>query len=243
MTEEVASGWRGPGDSAQAEARRERRRKGQEGKAPWQPIVLPDDDEEDRPASSARSGPPRPPSAQRTPSNLGLMPSNIHRFDPEMLAPAAFRRIAARLHAQQQSMWSARQAGGSGSVPAGAGPSGRAPAASIDLTDDCVVLDEASGSSTLRGVKRRRTETPSPSLPPELRPGFVEPPPKPDREVKFTCSICLENMKEEATTICGHIFCKQCILDSIKATKKCPTCRKKLSSKDVHRIYLQSSAL
>eukprot|EP00243_Klebsormidium_subtile_P011729 TRINITY_DN6779_c0_g2_i3.p1 TRINITY_DN6779_c0_g2~~TRINITY_DN6779_c0_g2_i3.p1 ORF type:complete len:243 (-),score=21.88 TRINITY_DN6779_c0_g2_i3:148-876(-) len=241
MTEEVTSGWRGPGDSAQAEARCERRRKGQEGKAPWQPIVLPDDDEEDRPASSARSGPAHPLPAQRVPVNIGGLMGPRH-FDPEMLAPAAFRRIAARLHAQQQSLWSARQAGGSGSVPAGAGPSGRAPAASIDLTDDCVVLDEASGSGTTRGVKRRRTETPSPSLPPELRPGFVEPPPKPDSEVKFTCSICLENMKEEATTICGHIFCKQCIMDSIKATKKCPTCRKKLSVKDVHRIYLQSSA-
>lgn len=64
MTEEASSTWRGPGDSAQAEARRERRRKGQEGKAPWQPIVLPDDEEEDRPAPSARSGPTRPLSAQ-----------------------------------------------------------------------------------------------------------------------------------------------------------------------------------
>lgn len=37
-------------------------------------------------------------------------------FDPDMLAPAAFRRIAARLHAQQQSLWSARQAGSSGEL-------------------------------------------------------------------------------------------------------------------------------
>jgi hypothetical protein len=54
MTEEVRTGWR---SSAEAEARRERRRKG-DGKAPWQPIVLPDDDDE-QPAPGL-AAPPRP---------------------------------------------------------------------------------------------------------------------------------------------------------------------------------------
>ncbi|XP_024535253.1 uncharacterized RING finger protein C548.05c-like [Selaginella moellendorffii] len=58
--------------------------------------------------------------------------------------------------------------------------------------------------------------------------------------VRLTCIICMDAMKEETSTICGHIFCKECILVAIQARKACPTCRRKLTSKDIHRIYLSS---
>ncbi|XP_039123899.1 uncharacterized protein LOC120260481 isoform X1 [Dioscorea cayenensis subsp. rotundata] len=57
-------------------------------------------------------------------------------------------------------------------------------------------------------------------------------------EVKLKCVICMEAMKEETSTMCGHIFCRVCITNAIRAQKKCPTCREKLTISSIHRIYL-----
>ncbi|ONK58639.1 uncharacterized protein A4U43_C09F15120 [Asparagus officinalis] len=57
-------------------------------------------------------------------------------------------------------------------------------------------------------------------------------------EVKLRCAICMDTMKEETSTLCGHIFCKPCITNSILELKKCPTCRKELSLGSIHRIFL-----
>ncbi|XP_008797109.2 E3 ubiquitin-protein ligase BRE1-like 1 isoform X1 [Phoenix dactylifera] len=57
-------------------------------------------------------------------------------------------------------------------------------------------------------------------------------------EVKLRCAICMDTMKEETSTICGHVFCKPCITDAIRVQKRCPTCREKLSISNIHRIYL-----
>ena len=43
-----------------------------------------------------------------------------------------------------------------------------------------------------------------------------------------------------AITRCGHIFCKKCIISSLKFNPKCPLCRSGLSNKDV---YIQSKKL
>uniref|UniRef100_A0A0C9RHG3 TSA: Wollemia nobilis Ref_Wollemi_Transcript_22003_940 transcribed RNA sequence n=1 Tax=Wollemia nobilis TaxID=56998 RepID=A0A0C9RHG3_9CONI len=61
------------------------------------------------------------------------------------------------------------------------------------------------------------------------------------KEVKLTCPICMSTMEEETSTPCGHIFCKKCITSVIQLQKKCPTCRKKVTSNQIHRIYLFSS--
>ncbi|KAJ7565300.1 hypothetical protein O6H91_02G055800 [Diphasiastrum complanatum] len=59
-------------------------------------------------------------------------------------------------------------------------------------------------------------------------------------EVGFTCAICLDTMKEATSTVCGHIFCRCCISEVIKACKSCPTCRKKLNSSLIHRVYIEN---
>ncbi|XP_008777230.1 uncharacterized RING finger protein C548.05c-like isoform X2 [Phoenix dactylifera] len=58
------------------------------------------------------------------------------------------------------------------------------------------------------------------------------------KEVKLRCAICMDTMKEETSTLCGHVFCKACITNVIKMQKRCPTCREKLSISHIHRIYL-----
>lgn len=58
----------------------------------------------------------------------------------------------------------------------------------------------------------------------------------------ISCPICMGPFVEEMTTKCGHIFCKTCIKDAIKAQAKCPTCRKKITSvRQLIRVYLPTT--
>lgn len=59
------------------------------------------------------------------------------------------------------------------------------------------------------------------------------------------CAICMDTPTDATTTVCGHMFCHKCIIDSLryeeersqatsaKASRgKCPACRKLLTRKD-----------
>lgn len=39
------------------------------------------------------------------------------------------------------------------------------------------------------------------------------------------CTLCLKLFYEPTTTICGHTFCKQCLLRCVRHNSKCPICR------------------
>lgn len=61
----------------------------------------------------------------------------------------------------------------------------------------------------------------------------------------ISCPICMEGYSEIMqsgrlimSTKCGHIFCSRCLHDSLKNASFCPTCRKKLSHKQYHPIYI-----
>lgn len=60
----------------------------------------------------------------------------------------------------------------------------------------------------------------------------------PEKQFRHSCAVCLEYVKSPHSTICGHIYCGECIKNSIKIFKKCPTCNKKLKASNVHPIYL-----
>eukprot|EP00262_Sarcandra_glabra_P004190 TRINITY_DN1516_c0_g4_i1.p1 TRINITY_DN1516_c0_g4~~TRINITY_DN1516_c0_g4_i1.p1 ORF type:complete len:221 (+),score=24.95 TRINITY_DN1516_c0_g4_i1:228-890(+) len=62
------------------------------------------------------------------------------------------------------------------------------------------------------------------------------------KEPIFSCAVCMGPLVTEMSTICGHIFCKKCIMAAILAQKKCPTCRRDLTMKQIHRIYLPTSS-
>jgi len=60
----------------------------------------------------------------------------------------------------------------------------------------------------------------------------------PEKQFRHSCAVCLEDVKAPHSTTCGHIYCGECIKNSIKIFKKCPTCNKKLKISHVHPIYL-----
>ncbi|XP_048827584.1 RING finger protein 4 [Brienomyrus brachyistius] len=61
----------------------------------------------------------------------------------------------------------------------------------------------------------------------------------------ISCPICLETYGEivangrlVVSTKCGHLFCSQCLRDSLLESHTCPTCRKRLTNKQYHPIYI-----
>lgn len=36
---------------------------------------------------------------------------------------------------------------------------------------------------------------------------------------------------------CRHMFCYNCIVEAVKATKKCPKCRKSVTLKTIKRVF------
>lgn len=59
------------------------------------------------------------------------------------------------------------------------------------------------------------------------------------------CPICMDNSREIrrskrqlATTTCGHIFCKPCIRRAVQSQHACPTCRKKLTLKQIIPLFI-----
>ena len=60
-----------------------------------------------------------------------------------------------------------------------------------------------------------------------------------------SCPICLETVeqfeksgRQLVTTVCGHVFCNVCVRNSISRQHACPTCRKKLTLKQYHPLFL-----
>ena len=56
---------------------------------------------------------------------------------------------------------------------------------------------------------------------------------------------CSQQLPCTILTICGmccrHVFCDNCLRAAVKAQKKCPTCRKTMATRQIHRVYLNVS--
>lgn len=45
-------------------------------------------------------------------------------------------------------------------------------------------------------------------------------------ESHYQCSICTQILFDPITLICQHTFCRDCLVQHMKTSKKCPTCQK-----------------
>lgn len=58
--------------------------------------------------------------------------------------------------------------------------------------------------------------------------------------MKAFCDICwdqLDEIKEVATTICGHIFHEKCINTWVKQSQSCPSCRSPIEKGQIIKLY------
>lgn len=98
------------------------------------------------------------------------------------------------------------------------------------------VVDLCSPESSSSNRRKRRHSPVTVRRPfPELSESMDET--MPVRPVK--CPVCMEKIKDGPphSTICGHIFCGECIKRAIKARKKCPICNTGLTLKGIHPLY------
>lgn len=51
---------------------------------------------------------------------------------------------------------------------------------------------------------------------------------------QLDCGICLGIFVDPVTTVCGHTFCRHCLVRTIDHTNKCPSCRAKLGGDESH---------
>jgi len=72
-----------------------------------------------------------------------------------------------------------------------------------------------------------------------------DPDTEPTQKNKITCPICMDDentikrrKRQLTSTTCGHVFCDKCIRSAVQMQNKCPTCRKKLSLRQLHPIFL-----
>jgi len=56
------------------------------------------------------------------------------------------------------------------------------------------------------------------------------------RQVK--CTICLSPLDDLTASVCGHVFCEGCIMQAIKVQGKCPICRRPLTERSIHPLFL-----
>ncbi|XP_008302051.1 E3 ubiquitin-protein ligase RNF4 [Stegastes partitus] len=61
----------------------------------------------------------------------------------------------------------------------------------------------------------------------------------------ISCPVCLDVYSEivesgrlVVATRCGHVFCSQCLRDALTSSHTCPTCRKKLTCRQYHPLYI-----
>ncbi|PRW56909.1 ubiquitin- ligase zinc ion binding [Chlorella sorokiniana] len=135
----------------------------------------------------------------------------------------------------------------------------------IDLTSDSSPQDDGDlqivrstvqrvQRGPMRGVKRPR---PSPQqaaqqlspmkalLVQAARAAAALPPPEPEPEGP-KCGICMESMggsegRQMASGTCGHVYCYDCLVEAVRAQKKCPTCRKGMQLRSIHKVFVNFS--
>ncbi|XP_012141044.1 E3 ubiquitin-protein ligase COP1-like [Megachile rotundata] len=59
-----------------------------------------------------------------------------------------------------------------------------------------------------------------------------------DKNNDFLCPICFEVIDEAHITRCGHTFCYRCIVKSLEANGRCPSCSYTLTQQDIFPNFL-----
>ena len=96
----------------------------------------------------------------------------------------------------------------------------------IKTEDTCIVISDDDGDAAAEQTSRARRRAPP-------LPGTI------------FCPVCMDGYAEIAdsgrllvSTLCGHVFCGQCLRDALRHSKRCPKCRKRVTHRQYHPIYV-----
>ena len=105
------------------------------------------------------------------------------------------------------------------------------------LSDVSYVIDlsHSSSETTMTHPSNHRSHSSGPTS----KSSLVYPVPS-NQPTSIRCAVCLDSIDNAdlQSTVCGHVFCRGCIMMAIENTKRCPLCRKKLTSRNVHPLYI-----
>lgn len=108
----------------------------------------------------------------------------------------------------------------------------------LRMNGNTIDLTEVDDPATLNNILSRSQQSPKTIEPQEKSKSTF---------ANYKCAICMDSPKDATTTICGHMFCHKCIIDSLRWSERtrreevgtrgrvnglCPVCRKPLQSKD-----------
>uniref|UniRef100_A0A914IAJ2 RING-type domain-containing protein n=1 Tax=Globodera rostochiensis TaxID=31243 RepID=A0A914IAJ2_GLORO len=92
-----------------------------------------------------------------------------------------------------------------------------------------------SSPQNVGGVELSSSSSSDANLMPSQRPKRLPIPPsireKLETDNPLNCKICLQIFNEPYTTVCGHTFCRACIMKSLQFSTQCPVCDSGLDTK------------
>jgi len=53
----------------------------------------------------------------------------------------------------------------------------------------------------------------------------------------LVCPVCMDPCRDITSTMCGHIYCRDCIVSAIHKYNSCPLCSQKLNHHMIHPLY------
>lgn len=86
-------------------------------------------------------------------------------------------------------------------------------------------------------IRTLGNKKPKPPFKPAPQPITIPSDPPPTTFSDKKCPICFDVLKSPSVTLCGHVFCTECLKEVVKTTKQCPICRRKMTSKGFHPLY------
>ncbi|CAG8497405.1 4174_t:CDS:2 [Acaulospora colombiana] len=121
------------------------------------------------------------------------------------------------------------------------------------VSPEIIVIDDDSSDAT--PSRAQRVTQNGNMTPPYSQNRLTAPPPRPSQSMTFAqqlsslvnnasvprglqlkCAICLDRPKEVSSTICGHIFCFECISTAVRTQKMCSLCRRPITKKHIKRL-------
>jgi len=111
------------------------------------------------------------------------------------------------------------------------------PQSTLPRAESAAYIPQPTPAPALRRTEGRRIPPRGTTSPSASRP--TSPPPQTSQpSLAITCPLCLDSADALTTTLCGHVFCRECITAALNVKSECPVCRSYVRMRNLHPVYL-----